>query len=42
MTDINTSTSTAGYDFNLQLAAGNIQMGATGLCDTVPFTKIAE
>ncbi len=42
MTDINTSTSTAGYDFNLQLAAGNIQMGATGLCDTIPFTKIAE
>jgi hypothetical protein len=42
MTDINTGTSTAGYDFNLQLAAGNIQMGVTGLCDTVPFTKIAE
>ncbi|KKL80268.1 hypothetical protein LCGC14_2006480 [marine sediment metagenome] len=42
MTDINTSTSTDGYDFNIQLAAGNIQMGATGLCDTVPFTKIAE
>ena len=42
MTDIDTSTSTAGYDFNLQLAAGNIQMGASGLCDTVPFTKIAE
>ena len=42
MTDINTSTSTAGWDFNLALAAGNIQNGATGLCDTVPFTKIAE
>lgn len=42
MTDVNTATSTAGYDFNLQLAAGNIQMGATGLCDTIPFTKIAE
>jgi hypothetical protein len=42
MTDIDTGTSTAGYDFNLQLAAGNIQMGVTGLCDTIPFTKIAE
>jgi len=42
MTDVDTSTSTAGYDFNLQLAAGNIQMGASGLCDTIPFTKIAE
>ena len=42
MTDIDTSTSTAGYDFNLQLACGNIQMGASGLCDTIPFTKIAE
>ena len=42
MTDINTGTSTAGYDFNLQLAAGNIQMGVTGLCDSVPFMKIAE
>ena len=42
MTDVDTSTSTAGYDFNIQLAAGNIQMGTTGLCDTVPFTKIAE
>ena len=42
MTDVDTTTSTAGYDFNLQLAAGNIQMGVTGLCDMVPFTKIAE
>lgn len=42
MTDVNTGTSTAGYDFNLQLAAGNIQMGVTGLCDSVPFMKIAE
>ena len=42
MTDIDTTTSTAGYDFNLQLAAGNIQMGVTGLCDAVPFMKIAE
>ena len=42
MTDINTATSTAGYDLNLQLACGNIQMGDTGLCDTVPYTKIAE
>jgi len=42
MTDINTGTSTDGYDFNLQLAAGNLQMGVTGLCDSVPFMKIAE
>lgn len=42
MTDIDTTTSTAGYTFNLQLAAGNIQMGVTGLCDSIPFMKIAE
>ncbi|HUU46380.1 MAG TPA: hypothetical protein VM118_11675 [Acidobacteriota bacterium] len=42
ITDINTGTSTAGWDFNLALAVGNIQMGVTGLCDTVPYTKIAE
>ncbi len=42
MTDIDTTTSTAGYDFNIQLSAGNIQMGVTGLGDTVPFAKIAE
>jgi hypothetical protein len=42
ITDIDTTTSTAGYDFNLQLAAGNIQMGVTGLGDTIPFAKIAE
>jgi len=42
MTDIDTTTSTAGYTFNLQLAAGNIQMGVTGLADSIPFMKIAE
>ena len=42
ITDVNTGTSTAGYDFNIQLSAGNIQMGATGLGDTIPFAKIAE
>lgn len=42
ITEIDTSASTAGYDLNLQLACGNIQMGASGLCDTVPFAKIAE
>ena len=42
ITSVNTGTSTAGYDFNIQLAAGNIQMGVTGLCDTIPFAKIAE
>ena len=42
ITDVDTTTSTAGYDFNIQLAAGNIQMGVTGLGDTIPFTKIAE
>lgn len=42
ITDIDTGTSTAGWDFNLQLACGNVQMGVTGLCDTVPFTKVAE
>ena len=42
ITDVDTSTSTAGYKFNIQLAAGNIQMGATGLGDSIPFLKIAE
>jgi hypothetical protein len=42
MTDVDTTTSTAGYDFSIALAAGNIQMGVTGLCDSVPFMKIAE
>ncbi len=42
MTDIDTTTSTAGYDFTLALSAGNIQMGVTGLGDTIPFAKIAE
>lgn len=42
MTDIDTTTAANGYNFNLQLAAGNIQMGVTGLGDSVPFMKIAE
>jgi len=42
MTDIDTTTSTAGYDFNIALSAGNIQMGVTGLGDAIPFTKITE
>ena len=42
MTDIDTTTSSAGYDLNIQLAAGNIQNGVTGLCDGVPFVKIAD
>lgn len=42
ITDINTATSTDGYDFSIALSCGNIQMGATGLCDSVPFMKIAE
>lgn len=42
MTDIDTTTSTAGYDFNIQLASGNKQTGVTGLGDTIPFDKIAE
>lgn len=42
-TAINCATSTAGYDFNLDLAAGNLQTeGNASLCDTVPFTLIAE
>jgi len=44
ITDIDTSTSTAGYDFNIKLASGNLQTGSQGggACDTVPFTLIAE
>lgn len=42
ITAVDTATSTAGYDFNLALAAGNIQTGSGGETDTVPFTLIAE
>jgi hypothetical protein len=42
MIDVNTATSTSGYTFNLALAAGNIQMGVSGLGDHIPFLKIAE
>lgn len=44
VTDIDTSTSTAGYDFNVKKASGNMLTGsqAGGACDTVPFTLIAE
>lgn len=42
-TEINCATSTAGWDFNLDLASGNLQTEANaGLCDTVPHTLIAE
>ena len=42
-TAVNCATSTAGYDFNIKRACGNIQTeGNAGLCDTVPFTLIAE
>ena len=42
-TAINCATSTAGYDFNLDLASGNLQTeGNASICDTVPFTLIAE
>lgn len=42
ITDADTGTSTVGYDFNLKLAAGNIQTGSGGETDTVPFALIAE
>ncbi len=43
VTAINCATSTAGYDFNLDLASGNMQTEANAsLCDTVPFALIAE
>lgn len=42
MTAVDTSTSTAGYDFALAFASGNIQTGSTGVADTIPFAKIAE
>ena len=44
ITDIDTTTSTAGFDFNLKLASGNIQTGsqAGGFCDHIPHALIAE
>ena len=41
-TDIDTGTSTAGYDFDLKKAAGNIQTGSGGETDWVPYTLAAE
>jgi hypothetical protein len=42
VTAVDTGTSTAGYDFSLAKAAGNIQTGSGGETDTVPFALIAE
>jgi hypothetical protein len=44
ITDADTTTSTAGYDFNVKLASGNLLTGSqSGAgCDTVPFSRIAE
>ena len=42
MTTINIGTTTAGYDFNLALASGNILTGLSGVAATVPFAVIAE
>ena len=42
MTEINIGTTTAGYDFNLALASGNILTGLSGVAATVPFAVIAE
>jgi hypothetical protein len=42
ITAVDTSTSTAGYDFSLALAADNVQTGSTGETDEVPFRLQAE
>lgn len=36
ITDVNTATFTDGFDFSQILAAGNIQTGSNGDCDTIP------
>ena len=42
ITDIDCATYTAGFDFNLLLASGNIQTGSNaGDCDTVPHLLFA-
>jgi len=42
MTDVNITTTTDGYDFNLALASGNILTGLNGVAATVPFAVTAE
>lgn len=42
MTDANIATTTAGYDFNLALSAGNVLTGLNGVAAQVPFAVDAE
>lgn len=42
MTEIDIGTTTAGYDFNLALASGNILTGLNGVAATVPFAVTTE
>jgi len=42
ITSANIATTTAGYDFNLALACGNILTGLNGVAATVPFAVTAE
>jgi hypothetical protein len=42
VTDIDTATSTSGYDFDLKKAVGNIQTGSGGETDWIPFGLVAE
>ena len=42
ITAVDTGTTTAGYDFNLAKAAGNIQTGSGGETDEIPFRGQSE
>lgn len=42
ITDADIGTTTAGYDFSLALASGNILTGDSGVAATVPFAVVAE
>ena len=42
MTDIDITTTTAGYTFDLSKACGNILTGDSGVAATVPFAVVAE
>lgn len=42
ITDANIGTTTAGYDFNLAFASGNILTGLNGIAASIPFEVAAE
>ena len=42
ITEVDTGTSTAGYDFNIEYALGNLQTGSTNDYDSIPYIAQTE